>query len=240
MSVRAMAAAWAIQVAPTEKLVLLALADHANDETCECWPSLTHLCRKTGLARSTVAKALKALEARSVITRKPRGTTTTVYRLNVSHWSERRTSPGGELVREPDGGSPRAGPEVVREPDGGSPRAGPGTIKEPEVEPSRNQKAGSDKPSNRERRDAAQRVLAFLNERAGKKFRHVDTHLVPIMQRMDSGITEQDLRMVVARKCRQWKGTDMDSYLRPATLFNKTKCEQYVGELVPPKEAVNE
>ena len=66
MSIAARDWAWGLQIAPPQKLVLLALAEHANDG-CECWPSLSRLATMTGLARSTVAEALNALEAAHLI-----------------------------------------------------------------------------------------------------------------------------------------------------------------------------
>ena len=42
----------------------------------------------------------------------------------------------------------------------------------------------------------------------------------------------QELRQVVAKKCREWSGDPtMMNYLRPATLFNSVKFAQYQGEL---------
>lgn len=89
---------------------------------------------------------------------------------------------------------------------------------------------------NSERRDAAREILGFLNAKTGRNYRMVDANLGPIMARMKEGATIRDLRAVVARKCREWEGDDrMVGYLRPATLFNATKFNQYVGE-VPPLE----
>ena len=50
MSITLMAAAWKIDGGPTDKLVLLALADRANDEGRDCWPSIKTLGEKTGLS----------------------------------------------------------------------------------------------------------------------------------------------------------------------------------------------
>lgn len=86
MSVRALGAAWRIDCEPMQKLLLLALADHANDETFDCWPSLTHLCKKTGLVRSTITRALNALESAQLISREQREKQSTRYVLNVSEW----------------------------------------------------------------------------------------------------------------------------------------------------------
>ena len=81
------------------------------------------------------------------------------------------------------------------------------------------------------RLEDAKAVLAWLNEKSGKHFRMIDTNLDLIMARLNSGIPSGQLRAIVTRKIRQWKGTDQEEYIRPATLFNKTKCEQYLGEL---------
>lgn len=143
MSVAAITAAWGVNCDPTQKLVLLALADHTNDESGECWPSLTHICRKTGLGRSTVARALKALESDRIIGRKQRGRQTTVYILNVANWSHSGTSANAGLVPERDQGSATAGPQVVPERDGGSARAGHGTVREPSGEPSGKRKGSA-------------------------------------------------------------------------------------------------
>lgn len=74
-------------------------------------------------------------------------------------------------------------------------------------------------------------VLLFLNAKSGKKFRAVDVNLTPILARLKSGISVESLKMIIAFKNREWGGTDMAQYLRPSTLFNATKCEQYLGEI---------
>ena len=57
------------------------------------------------------------------------------------------------------------------------------------------------------------------------------------MARLRSGATVLQCRQVIAKKAREWQGrADMAVYLRPATLFNATKFEQYVGELVLPPD----
>jgi DNA-binding transcriptional regulator YhcF (GntR family) len=53
---------WTLPVTPAQKLVITALAERTDDEG-HCFPSLTHLTRMTGLARSTIAVALQELEA---------------------------------------------------------------------------------------------------------------------------------------------------------------------------------
>lgn len=81
-------------------------------------------------------------------------------------------------------------------------------------------------------------VLEFLNQKTGKNFRPKAINLGLIKARLADGITETQLRAIVSRKVHEWRNTEQEKYLRPATLFNKTKCEQYLGEL--PKPAVEE
>lgn len=78
----------------------------------------------------------------------------------------------------------------------------------------------------------ASEIIDFLNEKAGKRFKPVRVNLDFILARLNEGYTEDDLRMVVMFMVRQWGQDDkMRSYLRPATLFNREKFSQYVGEL---------
>lgn len=78
----------------------------------------------------------------------------------------------------------------------------------------------------------AREVLAFLNEKTGKRFQPVGTNLKLIVCRLKEGYDTQTLRAIVAVKRREWwDDANMRQYLRPATLFNATKCAQYRGEL---------
>jgi DNA-binding transcriptional ArsR family regulator len=66
-----MALVWETNVPAGEKLVLLALADCADDDGV-CWPSVGTLARKTGQSQRTVQGALKALERAGHLTRDQR------------------------------------------------------------------------------------------------------------------------------------------------------------------------
>lgn len=86
-------------------------------------------------------------------------------------------------------------------------------------------------------RTQAVSVLEFLNEKTGRIYRPVDINIKLIIARLASGATVIDCRQVIAKKTREWIGDKkMAEYLRPATLFNATKFEQYLGELVEPEE----
>lgn len=84
-------------------------------------------------------------------------------------------------------------------------------------------------------RNEAKEVLAFLNEKTGKNFHEVDTHLTQIAARMKEGASPTMCRQVIVHRTRKWgRDEKMVDYLRPATLFAKENFWNYVGELVPP------
>lgn len=53
--------------ASTAKLVLLAMADHANDEGEGAYPSVARLCRKTALSEQTIRNTFDALKHNGII-----------------------------------------------------------------------------------------------------------------------------------------------------------------------------
>ena len=90
-----------------------------------------------------------------------------------------------------------------------------------------------EKGRRREQRKQALEVLIFLNDKAGRNYQP-QANLDLILARLSDGATVEDLRAVVAKKCREWKGDEkMSQYLRPKTLFNRTNFAQYQGELAP-------
>lgn len=86
--------------------------------------------------------------------------------------------------------------------------------------------------NGRKYREESKIVLAFLNEKSGKKFREVDATLGMIEARLKSGVEIQECKSLIARKVREWT-TDpiMSKFIRPETLFNKTKFESYLAEV---------
>lgn len=101
MSVAAMAWVWTLEATPTQKLVLIAVADHA-DHDGKCFPSVSHLVKKTSLCRRSVFAALAELEQAGLIARVKR------QRTNGS-----LTSTEYELLIDPPGAS--AAPPLVQE-----------------------------------------------------------------------------------------------------------------------------
>lgn len=85
-------------------------------------------------------------------------------------------------------------------------------------------------------RSEAIELLNFLNLKANRSFRPVDSTLRLIIARLRSGVSVQDCKGVIARQVREWKGTEHEKYLRPETLFNATKFESYLGQKGTPFE----
>lgn len=79
----------------------------------------------------------------------------------------------------------------------------------------------------------ARTLLAFLNDKAGRAYQDTTVNLELIVARLKEGYDEDICRAVIVRKCREWGRDDkMAKYLRPATLFNREKFNQYAGECV--------
>lgn len=71
MSVSAMAWAWQQDVSPTDKLVLLALADHADSQGV-CWPGLMGIAQKCHLDKRSVQRHVQQLSTSGFILRQSR------------------------------------------------------------------------------------------------------------------------------------------------------------------------
>lgn len=111
-----------------------------------------------------------------------------------------------------------------------------GTSTRPHVPTEPKSKALSGKPdfppNGRDYNAESKDVLAYLNRTTGRVYRAVDSNLKLIAARLKSGVSVVQMKEVVLHKFDQWKGdAKMDEYLRPATLFNATKFEQYLGEI---------
>jgi uncharacterized phage protein (TIGR02220 family) len=80
--------------------------------------------------------------------------------------------------------------------------------------------------------DPATRVIAELNRLTGASFKPTaDSNRELILARLSEGYSEADLLAVVRDRVERWKGDEkMAEYLRPGTLFRKSKFADYVGQ----------
>ena len=83
-------------------------------------------------------------------------------------------------------------------------------------------------------------TIDYLNKKAGRHFKHTKANKDIIMARIHEGYTAKEISMVTIHKIKDWN-TDpkMSKYLRPSTIYNKTKFEAYLNEIEAEK-AVNE
>jgi uncharacterized phage protein (TIGR02220 family) len=87
----------------------------------------------------------------------------------------------------------------------------------------------------------ASRLLDHLNSRTGSKFRPVETHLELLEQRLNEiGVNEEGIRAMIDRQVALW-GSDpkMSEFLRPQTLFGKTKFQGYYDQRDLPVPQIN-
>jgi DNA-binding transcriptional MocR family regulator len=69
---------------PLAKLLLVALADRADKDTGQCWPSLARLCEDTEMSMATVTRRLHYLEEHRFIQREQRDQKSTLYTLSLT------------------------------------------------------------------------------------------------------------------------------------------------------------
>lgn len=74
-----------------------------------------------------------------------------------------------------------------------------------------------------------QEIIDYLNEKAGKRFKVNEKTKAHINARVNDGYTLADFRAVIEKKVAEWRGTEMDKFLRPETLFG-TKFESYLNQ----------
>ena len=66
---------------PVAKFILVILADHYNESTGECWPSIDRIATISGCSKRTVIRKLKLLEATGRITRQKRYKQSDLYQI---------------------------------------------------------------------------------------------------------------------------------------------------------------
>lgn len=89
--------------------------------------------------------------------------------------------------------------------------------------------------------DWATEVVDYLNEKTGKHFKVTSSANTKfISARAKEGYTADDFKKVIDTKTAEWKGTDMEQYLRPETLFSASKFEGYLNQRTIKKTSKND
>ena len=93
--------------------------------------------------------------------------------------------------------------------------------------------ANPKKTSNKSKQSVAtDEVIDYLNEKAGTRYRKNTVKTVSSVAARIEEYGVDVLKAIIDVKCLEWLGTKMQMYLRPDTLFNKTKCEIYANNLI--------
>lgn len=78
------------------------------------------------------------------------------------------------------------------------------------------------------------KIIHYLNDQTGKKYKVTDKWKKLIQARMNEGQTYEDFIKVIDTKVKQWKNdAKMNQYLRPQTLFGN-KFDEYLNEYTQP------
>ncbi|KWB54201.1 conserved phage C-terminal domain-containing protein [Burkholderia ubonensis] len=247
MSFQAMT--WAVEqdLPALQKLVLLMLANCCNSRTGRCDPSHDTLAKECGMSRDSVRRAIAEIEKKGLI--EIRRQTQNGVNLPNQYVLKVGSSVGvvgadsteGYVHTEPTVGADSTGGRCSQQ--GG---VGADSTTNQEVKPGSKPKALSsrlDGADSYQRQPGRQgeididgnpvaEVIGYLNERADTKFQVVEASAKLIRARIREGATVAQMRAVIDAKAREWpKGHQMRQYLRPATLFNAEKFEQYRGQL---------
>ena len=73
-------------------------------------------------------------------------------------------------------------------------------------------------------------IIEYLNFRTGSKFKATTKpYIQAIRSRLKEGYTVDDFKTVIDKKCREWKGTKLEKYLTPKTLFVPSHFDTYLN-----------
>jgi uncharacterized phage protein (TIGR02220 family) len=80
--------------------------------------------------------------------------------------------------------------------------------------------------------ETAKAIIAYLNMSVGTNYKHNTKNTQKhIKARLTEGYVLEDFETVIDKKCAEWKGTEMEKYLRPETLFGN-KFEGYLNQTI--------
>lgn len=227
-----MTAVWESDVQPAGKrIVLLAIADSANDEGV-CWPNMATIARKAGVGVSSARKACAALEEEGLLEREYRKTTTaagnetnksSIYTINAEKLAARVQAPAqierppAKSERTPPPGTSGAPAQIERH----------NRKENPQVEPKLNQDAAAG--------DAAPADGLFpAEEPQGVKANDVVAAYVDAYRSAHQGHDplQADIRKVAGTAARMIKDAAVktDVLLRAATALGRTQFTDLAGQ----------
>lgn len=90
----------------------------------------------------------------------------------------------------------------------------------------------TDKPNTKDKTSETDlaAVIAYLNEKAGRKYRLAKASRKLIAARFADGYTLDDFKRVIDNMVARWKGTEWEQYLQPSTLFAQSHFDEYLNK----------
>jgi len=87
------------------------------------------------------------------------------------------------------------------------------------------------KPSRVDITPIAIEIVEYLNKKANTQYKPKSgTTIQLISGRLSEGFPKEDFLKVIDNKVEHWKNTEQEQYLRPITLFSKSKFESYLNQ----------
>ncbi|EPU3084322.1 helix-turn-helix domain-containing protein [Escherichia coli] len=248
MSMRLMVEVFHTEVGnPMHKLVLLKLADNANDNG-ECYPSYQHIAKQCEIGKSTAMRAIDALCEKGLLIKQPRyliggkEQTSNFYVVVLPSLQGSVTVTPG-VVSERHQGSVTVTPGVVSERHQGSVTVTPGVVSERHPNQSyitskeniKNntlrvlEKDWSISEEDREVNLAALRCLAFYNEKAGCKCRDAKPFIELLTEtKTRKAYTEDEITLVIEWALTQWRSRGGTP--KPINICRVTKFDGYLAD----------
>lgn len=106
MSIALMTRTWLLPLPASAKLVLLSLADQANDDGV-CWPSQPKIAQRCSLTERAVRQQLKLLEDSGLISRHSNAGIKTIFRLSIPEEPRNDIPPRNDVPPRNDIPEPR-------------------------------------------------------------------------------------------------------------------------------------
>ncbi|WP_052049042.1 conserved phage C-terminal domain-containing protein [Cedecea neteri] len=248
MSMTLMAKAMGIRVGhPIRKLVLLKLADNANDKG-ECWPSTRHIADHCECSKSTVRSHVDALVEMGLVQKTNRigrnngkGNASNVYLLTLDNpisalgtgGDKATPMPASDIAPMPGGGIAMPDADSPMPGDGITPMPPHGTRTyhsfEPVIEPVTEPKECQADELPDDIDEPALKVLNHLNKTTGARFQDGQTTMGFINGLLVGEYVADELILVIDHRNEMW-GADqkMSQYLRPSTIFDFKAFEEYL------------
>lgn len=233
MSMRLMVEVFHTEVGdPMHKLVLLKLADNANDNG-ECYPSYHHIAKECEISKRTAMRAVDSLCEKGLLIKQPR------YLIG----GKEQTSNFYVIVLPSLHGSVTVTQGVVTQSHQGSDTESPGVVSQSHPNQSyitskeniKNntlrvlEKERSISEEDREVNLAALRCLAFYNDKAGCKCRDAKPFVELLTEtKTRKAYTEDEITLVIEWALTQWRSRGGTP--KPVNICRVTKFDGYLAD----------